>query len=695
MKLPGFVATLILAFLSGLVHAEEHGLIKTPAYFDDAEIDGDGLVWAESRAEYGKLYTFNGERWEEVAVSFGDGVHAMPAGLGKFDDGSVACIWRLGQELMAVSRHRGGESKVIYQGAGSVPGSGIRVEPFGDTSNRLWLTDNSPRVWWLDASGNSRQAYEVRDSELVFPKTPKGGYNPLMAAEDSRGRVWIWSNAEAGATSGYSLDGVLICDGDAVSRQLLPGLEGRQFGPITRFDSQHMLVSVVRDGLYLVDIDTFESRRIPDPEPKAFVSVERILSLDGDRYVITNGPSGSNLWRWQGNDWKSIDSFSRSRNVNRPWLIDGDSLLIGADREIWRLRPSKPADQIYWATGFPLEAVSHLFRFSEGRVFALGRGGAFLGKLQPERLPSRIHEEFLLKQFVLDGGGTVWCVTSRDAGCLRRWTGETWQRIALPNNVKGDEFGELIADTAGRIWLLPRWPEGRTLYFDTRAAAGAVHNTIRDAFVALKENPPEFLEPAPWMRSTLDNRPAYHNGQIAFRSMSGKLEYYDGGKWQSWRPREIDITAAGMSIPHFDETGHVCVTIRKSGWRWDGSAWQKVPADPGYRDLAYERKRPVLEVELPEGTNPDGGRAARDNRGGYWYTREHVLYRYDKDGEKRIFQPEELNPFSLGHTPAEVILDVSNHAFFRTSSATGGWFILCPKKSSKVQKPGVRAGSSP
>src|SRR5665213_1282706 len=80
-----------------------------PPYFEDAAQDSQGVVWAYSRAEYNQVYSFDGSTWTARGAPFEQSHNAMPAKVVKMADGAVACVWRLEDHRVAVTRHLGTE----------------------------------------------------------------------------------------------------------------------------------------------------------------------------------------------------------------------------------------------------------------------------------------------------------------------------------------------------------------------------------------------------------------------------------------------------------------------------------------------------------------------------------------------------------------------------------------------------------
>lgn len=680
----GWLLAMLMLVLAGpdLSGFEMSPASPTP---DDAAMDETGLIWGSRRSQPNVLFTFGGTRWSETPVDFKneDNIAAHPVAMSRFDDGSVACVWMVGSGTIAVSRHRETESKVIYQGPGRFLPEGLPAPLFCDSRNRLWVTGNQPEVRWVDGNGNSRMVYEIGEADLVKSEEPARAYNPVMAVEDPRGRVWIWSNAAARGTPYASLDGILLCDGDTVVKMPLKGLGGKMLGPIARLDSQYMVVSVLGEGLYRVDVDTWQVDRIGDPVEKAFHIVQNFFRAGHDLYVLAWGRSGGRIWRLSDRTWtRCLTGFALSSRADRAWLVDGKSFLLASAKNVWLFREEKAPQELSWATGLPVESVQRMFLRPDGTIFFLGERQFYCGNYQTEKSPSRVREMSLSKGFVKDAEGSVWCVSARDPGVARRWTGNQWQRFSLPAEFKEEDSGEMVPDTQGRIWFLPRTKDGPAMYFDARTGKGARFDNVHAAYEKLVQDPPQFLNAWPSDADWRPNRACFHNNRIAFRTGSQTLEYFDGTDWRSWKYRHIVPDAQGIGRPYFNEGGDLCVTIRENGWKWDGVAWVKTPADPRHPDHSHTGYDFGPDPVLPEGITSTGN-VARDNEGTLWYTRDGMLYSLKKEGlEEAAFDPGEVHPFAFGCSPHQVLVDRTGHTFFSTVPGRMGWFVVCPRKES-------------
>jgi hypothetical protein len=176
----------------------------SPAYFEDAQQDSTGTLWAFSRAEYNHIYSFDGSHWTTHPGPFEQPQSAMPESVVRMADGSMACVWKVGQNQIAVTRHVGGDAKI----------SGLTVKPLSDSQNRLWITGEFPQIYRADAKGGAMLDYEIPPDQFDRP-LPRQGYNRMEAVEDGLGRVWVWSCRFA--SNWANLRGVLIFTGDKPS----------------------------------------------------------------------------------------------------------------------------------------------------------------------------------------------------------------------------------------------------------------------------------------------------------------------------------------------------------------------------------------------------------------------------------------------------------------------------------------------
>ena len=109
-----------------------------PPYLVDAVQDGHGILWAYCHGGTDALYHFDGKQWAEEALPPDLPENASPEGIVRMTDGAVACIWRLPNERMAVTRHAERASLLGIVDREIL--SGWWTTPLADSHNRLWIT---------------------------------------------------------------------------------------------------------------------------------------------------------------------------------------------------------------------------------------------------------------------------------------------------------------------------------------------------------------------------------------------------------------------------------------------------------------------------------------------------------------------------------------------------------------------------
>lgn len=644
-----------------------------PVSVEDAQLDSTGLVWAMRQSEYGRLFTFDGVRWSDVCVPFSEGTRAMPAALGRFSDGAVAGVWRISENRAAVSRHLGKESRVIAEIGAKITGSGRNHEPFGDSHNRLWILDQSPRVVVVSAEGESRVAWEITDSECINPLGRHGPFNPLFAAEDGLGRVWVWTNNAAGGSNRRSLNGVLIFDGKKGERHDLPGLSGKRLGPICQKDATHMYVAVMNDGIHEISVDTFDAKRIAEPSTKTVCCIQNLFVDRGALYVVTSHLFRGSLWRYRDGKWTElIPEVDRQPDASRPWLRWPGGLILGGTPAPWFLPDHGEPRRMDWQTGFSVAKPAHLLALPDKRLFALGLG-FFCSQPSFDPHPSRVTGLELDYSWTVDASGEVWCAQS---GMLKRWDGTQWKEHPFPEGFTADNTGQPEADQEGRIWLMPRGTGSPAACFEQQSGQWRTFPNIREAFLANVSTPPTFREPLSWNEAELLH-PAYFKNRIAFTDTNRKIVYFDGTSWHEWMPKEID--PAGKSEPFppppaFDSNGQLIVRIEGKAWRFDGG-WRRVPES----DTKAGPIGPAL-LEAPDDVKLNSKHdIVKDNRGICWYLLGGDLYRAIPGTRRKVFEESETHPFILPYSLLSVYVDKYGTAFVHTASTGDGWFLIRPK----------------
>ncbi len=679
-------------FLLGLLALPLRAALQPPPpYFDELAQDGEGIVWAYSRAESNRLYRFDGTRWSEERAGFADGTSAMPAGLARTADGAVACVWRVDDTHLAVTRHRGDISGAPVTGQGFVSGSGLEVAPFADSQGRLWITGRTPQISWIDSDGRARY-YRIPPEQSAHPAKNWQECNSIFAAEDGQGRVWAWTNEYAGGPGPSAIRGVLIFTEEEV-RQVaeFEELGQARYTAMIRRDDTHLWIGVLNRGLYSIDIDTMRAEPVPEPEPGAFRCVAQMFTAGDDLYLVAEVKRVNALWRMRDGKWtclqRRLDTWNEAA---RPWLASEAGLLIGAQPSPWLLPEDGPPVRLDWRHGVALDGLRGAVRMADGKTLALLRQGQFYhGRLAPEPAPAtdRVREIEPRGRWTVDARGEGWWLPQDSADrMLRHWDGTRIVEHALPPELKVRLLSLALADAQGRIWLFPNGNEKAVGFFESQAGSWRVFPKIEQALLAVRDDPPHFPETQEEERDwryvpqfSADGR------RFTYARERAEVVYFDGAAWHRWRRAEMGPVKDKADIlfgpPFFDRQQRLCVNTRFHGTRrYDEDASQWVETDPDYRfTYAFtEHRRPVPPKPVP----PRGVGVARpqsiirDNLGTLWMNTSDQLYHCVDTACVPVFAPGEAHPFTGSRSLRKATVMRGGAVLLETAAQSSEYFLV-------------------
>lgn len=676
----------LLLCLAGAISA--FALEPPPPYFEDAVQDGKGDLWAYSRAEYNRIYRFDGTQWSELGGPFDSGDNAMPAKVVKMADGTVACIWRLGNHRVGISLQTGNDVSLLGTCPGEIPSSGLTVTPLADSKNRLWITEQFPAIYLADGKGGVKMVHEIKPEELDSPNKTREGYNKIHAVEDGHGRVWIWSDPNA--SNWANLRGILIfTDETPELHESFPGLKpGARILTFARADDRHMWMTVADDGIYRVDIDSFALERLPDPAPKALCCVHELFVNGGDVYAVEDKPAFlRELWRLRNGEWKLIiPQFDQGNSwLPRSWLPIKEGLLVQSSlKNLWFIPTDGEPASFSWRTGFSFGNVHSLARFADGSFFAIGNNSHFLHG--PLSLPPKEQDNPRITQLEGEQGWTLaagrpWMLFKNPVPSLSEWDGEKWIAHPLPSDIGKSNPG-ILADEEGRLWVLWGAEKQRIQILTIKTNQWQIFPELQDAYIGLRKKPPHFAENDVF---TFDPQYSADGKRIAYREGVTELHYYDGKAWQKLkRPQITDKKDSDGAIgpPWFDANGKLCINIRnKTSWQQDNTGkWTSIPFQSHWpTDIWSEgQNRPGRPIP-PDGcvtNHPDS--IIMDNLGTCWLSWQGDLYKAIPGRCVKVFGPDELNPFRSIHDLRKAFVDPRGNAFLLTASSRMGVFIIKP-----------------
>jgi hypothetical protein len=661
-----------------------------PPYFEDAAQDSQGVVWAYSRAEYNQVYSFDGSQWNARGAPFEQSHNAMPAKVVRMADGAVACVWRYEDHLVAVTRHLGAESSLLGTCPGEIPASGLTVTPLADSQNRLWITGNFPKIYRADGKGGVTLVHEIKPDELRNPGNAREGYNKIHAVEDGHGRVWVWSDPEA--DNWASLRGVLIFTGDkAELRDPCSSLPGARILTIARADDRHMWIAVANDGIYKINLDTFDLQRMSDPSPKALCCVHEIFVNGGDVYAVEYLPRVQDaLWRLRDGKWAQLvphlDVHSNSW-LPRFWLPIKEGLLVGSfGNGPWFIPKHGTPALFSWRSGFPFEDMHALCRFADGTFFGISRGDQLFHGALPlpphDRKNSRIVEIEPDQGWVFAATGHAWMIPRNPPLALKEWDGLKWITHELPAGTK--YASGLNEDDQGRLWLYSQ----STLIFDPRSGQWQSFPKMEDAFLAFKDKPVQFRRDE-WF---LTPQYSADHKRIAYRRGVIEINYFDGANWQKWMRSQIVGKNDGdnaVGPPWFDENGKLHVNLRnKMSWQMDDAGkWSQIAWVGHFPDDIWSENQNARNIHPapPDGcvTNQPESIVV-DNLGTTWLTWKGGLYKCIPGLCVEVFGADEINPFRTKRMLRETFVDSQGNAFLLTASSEMDRMMLRPKSPAPV-----------
>jgi len=656
-----------------------------------AQQDSAGVVWGI--ATYGRpgLYHWEENSWHPVA-SEGIPSNGAAIALARSPDGAVFCLWNNPSESHTVTRHQGDSSRQFASFTGHIEYS---PRLFVDPKGNLWITENGSQIYRVTPEGNAGSAHTIPDSQFLTENRPRNAlpmFSTVTAAADQRGRVWFWSESLVARTNLTTLQGVLIFDGEKFQHHpQLGGIEDGRISVIAPADAQHMWVAAADDQLYRVDIDTLVATPVTAPEPRAFQTVQEILRIDDDTYLISGMPgqavpelSGGGrsgvLWRLTNGEWTKVANgldlnLANSPRSLRNWVSTPEGLWLGAFGNGPCFIPARGGETkiIDWRYGYPLDGSERLSQLSDGRLLMISRNQGSLAVKPAELLaayqsPHNVQTLNPYRELVQEPGGDLWGILATAENALSEWDGQTWTKFPLPYVLKAQELWAAAADSLGRIWLLPPPPTGiNVAIFDPKLKSFETFPTYAEALQAQLPVRKDFR-----LDAKLYVVPSFTpDGRICYRDVGNRVHYFDGGRWRDWMTNEI--AGANMLLlngpPFFDRAGNLAVHLQGNTWEYsDQKAWQIIAPERGL-GTDQELRRPRV-VSMPPGCSVERAESiVEDPLGTYWLTSHGQLYRAIEGLCVPQFAPEEHHPFIDSRKLRQVFIDPKGNAFLVTEFA--------------------------
>ena len=599
-----------------------------PDRFQAAQVDAVGTVWAIAIDHgYQKLFRLNGATWTPETAPFPEAGNAIAEKLFSLSDGSVACFWGWNHHEFAVSRHKGKESRLIAKGEGSLFKSPLQYPPFEDSKKRLWFTGNSPDILCVEPDGQIKNVYTIKPEDLINPSQPFRTH--VLVTEDGRGRIWIWNRPGPWLWSAPRIKGALLIDGEKITHcsPIKDESEPYIYGIFPK-DTDHLWIVLEGGGMSEVQIDTLESKPLPQPEPGKSHYPQMIFTNGNDLYYMSPFPDKNHtLWRYSKGTWTTILSGVDQQGANaeeRPLIRTAQGFILPAfGASPWYIPDNGTPVSLDWRYGFPFAETKSIFLHPDHSLFALSRQGKlFHGVIPiPPGTPhdSRAKEDRILSNFVTDSKCNAWTIRAQQNKDLSQWNGKQWIPHPLPNEL----FTNLVlaVDSKQRIWLFSNdlRENSNTAIFNSETGNWLVFASVEKALESLKSDLPEFEINQPdglFIELSKDHQ------KITFYKSQNQMACFDGSKWDYFKISP-----------------------------YNGHHPQDRKAPEGWPFRQYY---------------PDSG--AFDNKEIYWGTHEKSLYKYAQGICIDLFPKGDPNPFMDHSQIKSVWLDRSGNAFLLTNS---------------------------
>ena len=686
----------------------------------DAAQDGGGQLWgipADGPAPRLCRLSPTGH-WQSVPAP--NGTTGQPLALERTVNGAVVCLWESGDEHL-LTAHRGAVSRLVARWTGFLRSPRL----FSDHAGNVWVTGLGGDIYRIPAkygaAGAPEHAYSVADTDYFpgYQKSNEGPdqgreaglfyHDPLLAAEDSRGGMWFWTDRLAGGGNFAALRGVLRWeDGRMVHYPALPGLPDKPLDWLAPRAPGHLWVSVHNGGVFDLDTETLRALPVLEPLPHLFQSVQKTYSLGSDWYVVTGDPGAhpralsSALWRQRAGVWQKLidglDAQIALRDfVTRPLLPTRAGLWVGSyGAGAWLLPPGGgPPVHLDWHYGYSLSDTTRLFALpaAMGGVVAVMAGQGIwqtVPQTHLESLARRLPSSDILtltttRPLVQDALGHIWDLEAPPSApaVLREWDGTNWKPHPLPPEADGASPSALASDSAGRFWMVP-WlgshQQPPTFVFDPVGERWQFFHGFDSALRAQAGD-------APLIRLNGEPPAFSADGRIAYRTQNWHLHFFDGRHWHDWtapdlgRPGRLDFA---FEPPFFNAAGLLCVNVgialpdtdknKADTLAWaEASGWHPVPYQPGPFDTDVQNKAAQISPP-PLPVTPDS--IVKDNQGAFWLIAGKTLYRATASGCRAVYPASRPTPFRDGRRLTGAMTDPKGNTFLGTSLGSSDEYVI-------------------
>jgi len=453
---------------------------------------------------------------------------------------------------------------------------------------------------------------------------------------------------------------------------------------------------VTRKRLFSFSLDTHKADLVPPPDGKDFRFLYTIIP-NGNNWVLFGGsPAEPEFWELRSGAWVKRVLPPRAglntSNPDDPYYLRMPEGLIFAARDGLLYLPdgSDSATLLDWRNGWPLGSTRGVMPLEGSRFFATpwdGRSGrGVIVSLEEFLSPKPSAGASVVSPrsgWAVDASDRVFTILG-DSLILNVWTGREWVETPRPESLPLRWRYDIEIDARGRIWVFPESsdPKRPMAILSPDLKDWETFATFDDALVKYREDLKNFAAGNDSRRPILGPR-----GQIAYRTPTGQLRYWDGSAWRSWKLEEITGPASGdqMATPFFSSEGDLCVNTRKSPKTWrlaDGKRWQGEEK----RDSPADKERQETERELPDGFSAYKLRSpvvAVDNLGRTWVAGSGRLFVCHNGRIASVFEEGKVHPFLASPSLSEVRTDHAGNTWIKTGSLER---VLIPARAHEMPK---------
>ena len=696
----------------------------------DMEKDDDGVIWAiamlldlrdserGSPGEIRELAIFDEETksWKRHACEAAkDGV---ALGLQRLSDGSVACLWRSGQQSI-LTKHRQSLSSawavldVVFE----------KPRLSAGRSGELWITEKGPKVARIPADGQTPAVMTIPDALLTAPEKPEEGsrnHAAVDAVQMGDGSVWLWSYSLEPMKNLWRISGFLRLKDDVLEKlPTLPFDPASTLSAVVADGADHLYAAEAGATLWRLPVAGGAAQRIEAPD-QMFAYIEQLAFLGADLHMVTcprpdaidvamsttvknhlelrtthhydtARPTGA-IYRLQSPNVEEIATslddkpgFGRSP---RSLVSTPAGMMIGSARggPTW-IAPDAEPRRIGREYGFVLrDAIETIpLQKSQWLVRATDTSWVVVGTTPlADPAPDRATVVKTIMPVVQDTNHDFWAWRQGEDG-FAKWSGGKWNQ-ASPPPVPADECLDLATDQHGQAWLISRGG-GKSAVLDLASGGWASFDSPGEA-IEKKLAPgdtvriPRFLVFSPVSHS---------NGSKGYLDWGGTVHVFQSGAWTRTPLSGIARPKSAVSgAPFFDGEGRFVVPVENRHYRLRAAGgWEQVQNADTENDRTHEGQRASPPRDSPV-TNVTS--TAYDRHGIAWMTqRDGSLWKGLDGVATEVAGDKGTKPLPPHTSLEEVLVDELGTAMLRCSGSPPPFVYLClaPCPRDLLEKPTV------